>query len=286
MRKKLHIAAEAGDIETLKDCLAHGVAVDDIFHDDAADITDNLLYSHSALYLAAYEGHLEACKVLIEAGADVNFKREGDESTPLHAAASEGHLEVCRLLLDHGADVNAQQSEEGYSYTPLHAAARYGQAEVCTLLLERGADPTLRDSFNEETPAELAWSKGRDEAYDAITDFSKHDKKYDIIKTMLGNGEEVKVCYFSDGSEHVELYSSILTDIRVGRIPDPHKQLTGRATDDRFEFYYDGELVASVSYKKCYVISYHPFNPLCKRYVNGRFDVTAADSSTIFSIEA
>ena len=52
--------------------------------------------------------HLEAVKLLLENGADVNAKEEGEDLTALHLASYEGHLEIVKLLLENGANVNAQ----------------------------------------------------------------------------------------------------------------------------------------------------------------------------------
>ena len=60
---------------------------------------------------------------------------------PLHSAAAGRHLEVCRLLIAAGADVNATQRDE---FTPLHAAAQHGDVELVELFLSAGADPTAQ----------------------------------------------------------------------------------------------------------------------------------------------
>lgn len=61
-----------------------------------------------------------------------------------HYAARHGRIEICRLLLDAGADVNVQTSSG--RATALHRAAYSGHCDVVRLLLQRGADPLLIDA--------------------------------------------------------------------------------------------------------------------------------------------
>ena len=59
----------------------------------------------TALHLAAFFGQLEAARMLIDAGADVNaVSRNSLRNTPLHAAAAGRHADVARLLVERGAD--------------------------------------------------------------------------------------------------------------------------------------------------------------------------------------
>ncbi len=77
---------------------------------------------YEALSGAAGGGHVEAMKVLLEAGAKVNA--EGGSMSPLHLAAAEGHVEAVKLLLEAGADVNDRSNWD--EWTPLHVAVYYG----------------------------------------------------------------------------------------------------------------------------------------------------------------
>jgi ankyrin repeat protein len=92
--------------------------------------------------------------------------------TLLHVAAEYGHVEAARMLLDRGADVNARATldEAGVGgQTPVfHAATQYGDygLPVVQLLVQRGADLSVRaklpghyerpDEVVECTPAEYA----------------------------------------------------------------------------------------------------------------------------------
>jgi hypothetical protein len=63
-------------------------------------------------------------------------------------AAEKDNLEAVRLLIELGFDVNATNRP-----APLHEAAMRGNMAVIELLLEHGADPKLRDHAYDATPA-------------------------------------------------------------------------------------------------------------------------------------
>jgi len=63
-------------------------------------------YGNTALHLAAEKGFRGVCKVLLDAGADVNQKNNSVGWTAVHYAAYEGHNDVLRMLIAHGAIPN------------------------------------------------------------------------------------------------------------------------------------------------------------------------------------
>lgn len=111
----------------------------------------------TALHYAAFFGKADVAHVLIESGARVDaYTQNAFANQPLHAAAAGRHLEVCRILLAAGADVNATQHG---GYTPLHEAAQHGDVELAELFLSAGADPSARQDDG-RTPAEGAEAAG------------------------------------------------------------------------------------------------------------------------------
>ena len=111
----------------------------------------------TALHFAGFFGKPEAAKALLEVGAEVNAYSTNDlRVQALHSAAAGRHIEVCRVLIAAGADVNATQR---HGFTPLHAAAQHGDVEMVELFLSAGADPSAATDDG-ATPADIADGEG------------------------------------------------------------------------------------------------------------------------------
>lgn len=90
------------------------------------------------LGLAAFFGHSDAVRVLLDFGADVNVRGPSRfANTALDAAVAGDRADVVRILLAARGDPNARS--EGNA-TPLHKAAAHGNLEVVRMLLDAGAD--------------------------------------------------------------------------------------------------------------------------------------------------
>jgi ankyrin repeat protein len=95
------------------------------------------------MHAAAY-GSIEAMKLLLEAGADVNAANDFNATALLWCARDP---DKARLLIERGADVNAQ-SKQGR--TPLMLASmRDGGSDIVALLLAKGANPKVKDNRKE-----------------------------------------------------------------------------------------------------------------------------------------
>ena len=76
-------------------------------------------------------------RVLLEASGDVD-RPDVNGTTPACAAARSGHVDALRVLVDSGADVNRAAKQ----MTPLWIAAKSGHVDVVALLLEAGTENT------------------------------------------------------------------------------------------------------------------------------------------------
>lgn len=138
IRSFLHLAADKGNAEIIALLIAFGARVN--------DVASGRLYC-PPLCEAAESGHLDAVRVLLNAGAWV----DGDDRTsitPLMLAAREGHDEVVKLLLDSGADVNRL----GYvqRFFALDFAGWHGTDQTKALLRARGGR-SVTDEFDWES---------------------------------------------------------------------------------------------------------------------------------------
>ncbi|MNP44696.1 Ankyrin repeats (3 copies) [compost metagenome] len=84
--------------------------------------------------LATHNNQVEAAKVLIDAGADVNAKDSIEDSPYLYAGA-RGHNDILTLTLAHGADLT---STNRYGGTALIPAAERGHVDTVRLLIAAG----------------------------------------------------------------------------------------------------------------------------------------------------
>ena len=137
----------------------------------------------TALHGACYWGSIEAARLLLDHGADVNAVTTDDflQIHPLGCAVAtpdvpnpsqdeSAVLRLVDLLLERGADVNARRRD---GMTALHSAAHRGHLQVIRRLLEQGADPNIRarddaGGYAGQSPADTALAQGHTAAADLI----------------------------------------------------------------------------------------------------------------------
>jgi hypothetical protein len=91
------------------------------------------LHGATPLYFAAYNGHVEIARLLLQNGAEVNAKGY-DGWTPLHFAANHGNVDILHLLVENGANLEAQ---ENAGMRALHCAAYRGRLPFIQELISR-----------------------------------------------------------------------------------------------------------------------------------------------------
>ncbi len=110
------------------------------------------------LMYAARQGSLEAARVLVDAGADMNAL-DPDRSTPAIIATINGHYDVAAMLVEHGADPNITDSSgmavlyaavdmntlgEVYGRPARKSTSTITALELMKVLLDHHADPNAQ----------------------------------------------------------------------------------------------------------------------------------------------
>mmetsp|Transcript_4923 Transcript_4923/g.10205 ORF Transcript_4923/g.10205 Transcript_4923/m.10205 type:complete len:674 (-) Transcript_4923:414-2435(-) len=156
----LHEAAKEGNVEELQKALQEG-----------AEVAELDSHGRSALAWACLGGHLDAARVLIDAGAPVDppikektkaeVKASDDDeddediAIPLHFAVRSGSKDVVDLLLERGARPLLQEPILGHN--ALHQAVKSGQTELVLHLLDRyGAELGDQEDLRGISPLCLA----------------------------------------------------------------------------------------------------------------------------------
>ena len=89
------------------------------------------------LWGAARTGDLDGINRYLSEGAEINELSPETNISALSWATMMGEIEAAKLLIEHGADLNVRQEDGG---TPLHIAVTLGRAEIAELLIKEGAD--------------------------------------------------------------------------------------------------------------------------------------------------
>jgi hypothetical protein len=142
---------------------------------------------HSPLFIAAGKGNAEIVKVLIAAKAEIDVKDFLLQITPLVWAAFHGHTEVVRLLLEAGANPNY-----AIKCIALYDAAKQGYPDIVKLLLDHRADTSIRyRSFDTRYhPSETALEAARSELA-CVKKNDPNDYIYDASSDRIQRLEQV-----------------------------------------------------------------------------------------------
>jgi ankyrin repeat protein len=187
-------AAKAGDCARLRRLLDDGVDAN-LKHARGEEPEE------TALKLAAENGHLDAVKLLLAAGArpDEKFGSRWDENqqTALMHAAKAGPLEVAKALIDAGA---AATAKDRGGMTVLHYAAKGGHAPMIDLLVQEGAkvEVKTKDGFS---PLMAAANEGHAETVQALLRAGADPNRFSQGMTAL---------YYAASSGHTAAAKALL----------------------------------------------------------------------------
>lgn len=160
LKTDLHIAAFRGEVERVRTILASGSKAGNTIRANAVD------HEHPPLVYAVRQSvqsqeedasRAEIVRLLIEAGADVDYLTPGGESALILAATFSGGIgkvRVCQALIEGSADL--RQRDKRNKYNALHWAIVSGWYDVVELLIRSGASCTSKGGKDKQTAAELA----------------------------------------------------------------------------------------------------------------------------------
>lgn len=151
-------------------------------------------FGKTALINSIRVKRLDITRLLIEADADLDYHPPRKTSFPaaLLLASYKGNVEAARLLLDAGADIEIRTETSGY--TPLLYAAMNYHTDVVQVLLDHGADPTVR-TYKDAPRYERKYRRANMSARDFAVKYKFRDM-VDLIDAALfaWNGQPKRGC--------------------------------------------------------------------------------------------
>jgi ankyrin repeat protein len=125
----------------------------------------------SPLLTSCYRGDIQSVKLLLDHGADPNFRLEHTddgiffEHSCLSAACYSGDMRIVKLLLDCGASIRSPGA------LPAAARASGKNIDMMRLFIEAGVDPNVPDEKCRETPLEIACMRSDPEAVELLLEY-------------------------------------------------------------------------------------------------------------------
>ena len=190
----------------------------------------------TAVHFSAQSGNCQLVAYFAEMGTDVHLKTN-DGSNCLNIAAYQGHLNLCKMLIDkHKVDLHLT---DNYGWTALHCSARSGNYDLVAYFAEMGTDIHLKTNYGSNC-LHIAALKGHLKLCKYFLEIHSFDVQmednggrpalhnsaingsFDLFLYILGKGSEIycktknmeNVLHFSAKNGHVDISKFVLEYFR------------------------------------------------------------------------
>jgi ankyrin repeat protein/L-ascorbate metabolism protein UlaG (beta-lactamase superfamily) len=199
-------------------------------------VVDSLKSGYSPLLFASVSGKDSIVNLLLQNGANINYKYARNGWEALHFAVATNKISTLRLLIDNGADLNTLTND---NKTALHMATYYSYYDLCSFLVENKCKLNLQDTSGNTAlhiAVELKSDRLSKFLINAGADFNlnTNKKKSAIILAIENNCHEIVDLLQQKGAElpkDKELMNSLLHSAVLNGFQDISKELVKKGAD-------------------------------------------------------
>ena len=166
---------------------------------------------------AAFKGHFDAVKLLVESGADVNAMIIESEikcnvkATALFICASKGHQSIVEFLLENNANVNAMRERDNATSLMIAIDARHTNIVKILLLHNAEIDVFGNARLSFKSPLALSVKNGSQDILRLLVDHLIAHYSIERIKKFMQSHDNLKVCLqIAVNDEHIHQLTRII----------------------------------------------------------------------------
>jgi ankyrin repeat protein/L-ascorbate metabolism protein UlaG (beta-lactamase superfamily) len=199
-------------------------------------LVDSIKSGYSPLLYASVCGKDSIVNLLLQNGANINYKSSRNGWEAVHYAVAANKISTLRLLIDNGANLNTLTND---NKTALHMATYYGHYDLCSFLVANKCKLNAQDTSG-HTALHIAIELKRDRIskflINAGADFNLHTnkKKSAIILAIENNCHEVVDLLQQKGAElpkDKELMNRLLHSAVLNGFQDVSEELVMKGAD-------------------------------------------------------
>ncbi|KAE9356959.1 hypothetical protein PF008_g3377 [Phytophthora fragariae] len=200
---------------------ANGVATDTANFASLLGVAKETKRNSTEMVEAAFDNEVETVMSCLDKNYDIESE-DGHGHTALSVAACQGHKDIVSLLLERGADPNKCNDE---NRSALYRAAYNGHLETLQLLLESGGDPRLR-SKQGETAYDVA-KNAEVQALLAQWDLTKTDKLVEERRKVIEAKWQERITNHVEREQFalMQIHSELLEIAREGNVEELEKRM-------------------------------------------------------------